>query len=240
MNRTELQTSDVNEQKIQEGANRLFQERRDKMARRGDKALSCLMVFQWVLGISLALILSPSTWQGAHASLHPHVMLAIFLGGFLSGVPILVARMCPGTAFTRHVMTVAQMLWSALLIHLTGGRIETHFHVFASLAFLSLYFDWSIYITATLVVALDHLVRGYFIPESVYGIANPEWWRFLEHAAWVVLEDVVLVFSCINGLNDMKSAAEQQAKIEVLTESEQMKSLAIEMAMNELRSKSSA
>jgi len=36
----------------------------------------------------------------------------------------------------------------------------------------------------------------------------------------------------------MKDAAAQQAKIEVLTESEQMKSLAIEMAMNELRSKS--
>ena len=36
---------------------------------------------------------------------------------------------------TRHVVAIAQMLMSALLIHLTGGRIETHFHVFGSLAF---------------------------------------------------------------------------------------------------------
>ena len=28
------------------------------------------------------------------------------------------------------------MLMSVLLIHLSGGRIETHFHIFGSLAFL--------------------------------------------------------------------------------------------------------
>lgn len=238
MSTTEPQVSDANQQKIRERADVLFQERHDKMARRGDKILSNLMIFQWFLGITLALILSPYTWQGTTHAIHPHVYLAIFLGGLLSVVPITVARLSPGTTLTRHVMAAAQMLWSALLIHLTGGRIETHFHVFVSLAFFSVYFDWSIYVTATIAVALDHLVRGALIPESVYGIANPEWWRFLEHAAWVVLEDVVLVLSCINGIQDMKGAAAQQAKIEVLTESEQMKSLAIEMAMNELRSKS--
>ncbi len=238
MNTVEPQVSDANQQKIRERTEVLFQERRDKMARRGDKILSMLMVFQWVLGIALALILSPHTWHGAARSIHPHVYLAIFLGGILSAVPVIVAKWSPGSSLTRHVMATAQMLWSAMLIHLTGGRIETHFHVFVSLAFFSLYFDWSIYVTATVVVAVDHLVRGALIPESVYGIVNPEWWRFLEHAAWVVLEDVVLVLSCINGIKDMKDTAAQQAKIEVLTESEQMKSLAIEMAMNELRSKS--
>jgi len=36
---------------------------------------------------------------------------------------------------------------SALLIHLSGGRIETHFHVFGSLAFLAFYLDWPVLIT---------------------------------------------------------------------------------------------
>ena len=35
------------------------------------------------------------------------------------------------------MIAAAQMLIGALLIHLTGGRIETHFHVFGSLAFLA-------------------------------------------------------------------------------------------------------
>jgi two-component system, NtrC family, sensor histidine kinase HydH len=238
MNSLETRFNDTEQKKVDERAEVLFQERRDKLLRRGDKVLSVLMIFQWVLGIGLAWVLSPYTWQGSISSIHPHIYLAIFLGGLLSGVPLFIARLKPGSPLSRHVMAIAQMLWSALLIHLTGGRIETHFHVFVSLAFFSLYFDGWIYLTATLVVAVDHLVRGYFVPESVYGIANPEWWRFLEHAAWVALEDIVLVLSCIHGIKDMKAAAEQQAQIEVLTESEHLKSLTIEMAMNELRSKS--
>ena len=45
---------------------------------------------------------------------------------------------------TRYTIATAQMLMSALLIHLTGGRIETHFHVFGSLAFLAFYRDWRV------------------------------------------------------------------------------------------------
>ena len=48
------------------------------------------------------------------------------------------------------------MLMGALLIHLTGGRIEAHFHIFGSLAFLAIYRDWRVLITASLVVVLDH------------------------------------------------------------------------------------
>src|SRR5207244_4581084 len=112
--------------------------------------------------------------------------------------------MWPGRVLTRHAIAVGQMLVSALFIHLTGGRIETHFHVFGSLAFLSFYRDWRILLTATIVVAADHLVRGLLWPESVYGILNPEWWRFLEHAFWVIFEDVVLVFACLRGVREMR------------------------------------
>ena len=64
-----------------------------------------------------------------------------------------------------------QVLFSALLIDVTGGRIETHFHVFVSLAFLSAYKDWTVLIPATVIVVLDHLLRGIYLPQSVYGVA---------------------------------------------------------------------
>lgn len=105
---------------------------------------------------------------------------------------------------------------SALLIHLTGGRIETHFHVFGSLAFLAFYRDWRVLVPATLTVSAEHLLRGLFWPESVYGVANPEWWRFLEHACWVVFEDVVLVMSCLVGVREMKDGARKRAEVEAL------------------------
>ncbi len=69
--------------------------------------------------------------------------------------------------------------------------------MFGSLAFLTVYRDWRVLITATLVVVADHVTRGLLWPDSVYGVANPEWWRVLEHAAWVVFEDVILVITCV-------------------------------------------
>ena len=56
-----------------------------------------------------------------------HVPLAIFLGGAIAVLPIFLTRLRPGWVVTRHVVAIAQCLMSALLIHLTGGRIEPRF-----------------------------------------------------------------------------------------------------------------
>src|SRR4029079_17873885 len=125
---------------------------------------------------------------------HPHVWAAFFLGGAVTAFPVFLALRRPGNAFTRHVIAVGQMLMSALLIHLTGGRIETHFHVFGSLAFLAFYRDPRVLITASAVVAADHFLRGVFWPQSVFGSAVVDNWRWLEHTGWVVFEDVFLFF----------------------------------------------
>ncbi len=101
---------------------------------------------------------------------------------------------------------------SSLLIHLTGGRIETHFHIFGSLAFLSFYRDWRVLVPATVIVALDHMLRGIFYPQSVFGVLTQENWRWLEHAGWVVFEDIFLVISCLRGQNEMREIAENRAK----------------------------
>ena len=107
------------------------------------------------------------------------------------------------------------MLMGALMIHLSGGRIEFHFHVFVSLAFLSLYRDWKVLITASAVVAVDHLLRGIYWPRSVYGILTSSPWRWLEHSAWVVFEDIVLIRACRQSCAQMRELAAHHAEIEV-------------------------
>src|ERR1051325_5838432 len=108
------------------------------------------------------------------------------------------------------------MLTSALLIHLTGGRIETHFHVFGSLAFLAFYRDWRVLLTATVVVALDHMARGLFWPQSVFGILTTSPWRWLEHAGWVVFEDTFLIISLRQSLRDMFEVTARRAHLETV------------------------
>jgi two-component system, NtrC family, sensor histidine kinase HydH len=182
--------------------------------RKTSRVFAILLGAQWLFGILLALVISPRSWAGLSSATHIHIYAAIFLGGAITSLPLYLTLTRPAALGTRLTVAVAQMLWSALLIHLTGGRIETHFHVFGSLAFLAFYRDWKVLLVATVVVASDHLLRGIFWPESVYGIANPAWWRFLEHAGWVVFEDIVLVFACLRGTDEMRSIARQRTELE--------------------------
>ncbi len=151
-----------------------------------------LLLAQWVVAIVLALCIAPFAWDGTNRTIHPHVYLAVILGGVLNALPLTLIVRRPGWLGTRYSIAVCQMLWSALLIHITGGRIETHFHVFGSLAFLAFYKEWRVLIPATVTVAADHYLRGLLWPQSVYGTLTPDTWRFLEHASWVVFEDIIL------------------------------------------------
>jgi signal transduction histidine kinase len=203
---------------------------------RTDRMFAVLMIAQWAFAIFLAFVISPYSWEGRIRSVNVHVFAAIFLGALLLSLPLGLVWKRPGWLGTRLVIGGAQILWSALLIHLTGGRIETHFHVFGSLAFLAFYRDWKVLVPATLVTAGDHLIRQIYWPESVYGVLAPEWWRFLEHAGWVVFEDIVLVAGCIVAVREMAKLATQRAEAELLSEKEQMKSLALDRALAELQS----
>lgn len=196
----------------------LFNEQRQNIIRHTSHLFSWLMIFQWFFAVVLALWLSPRTWTGMNSQIHPHVWFAIFLGGIITSLPVYMARKYPGDTLTRHTIAVGQMLMSGLLIHLTGGRIETHFHVFGSLAILAFYRDWRVLISASAVVYMDHLLRGFFWPQSVYGVLQASVWRSFEHAGWVLFEVVFLIISIRKSLSEMLLVAERQAKLEELNE----------------------
>jgi PAS domain S-box-containing protein len=122
----------------------------------------------------------------------------------------------PGEEATRHIMAIGQMLVSAMLIDLSGGRIETHFHVFGSLALLALYRDTRVLATATIVVYLDHLIYGHFWPESIYGVQSATGWRSLEQAGWVLFEVTFLVMAVRAGVKEMKELVGRQIGLEKL------------------------
>jgi PAS domain S-box-containing protein len=181
-----------------------------------DRLLRDLMAVQWMAGIGIVLWLSPRTWTGPQSRLYPHVLAAVFLGGVISALPIFLATTRPGQPLTRHAMAAGQMLMSALLTHLTGDRIETNFHVFGSLAFLSFYRDWRVLVTASAMVGLDHFARGVLWPESVYGMARAPVWRAFEHVGWVVFEEVFLLIAMRQSVHEMDKTASRQAALEAL------------------------
>jgi two-component system cell cycle sensor histidine kinase/response regulator CckA len=196
----------------------VLNEHRQLIYVRTDRMFAVLMTLQWVAGIAAAYWISPRTWIGADSHLHPHIWAAVLLGGAISSLPITLALMQPGRFSTRYIIAVGQMLMGALLIHLTGGRIETHFHVFGSLAFLAFYRDWRVLVPATLVVAADHFLRGLLWPQSVYGVLVASEWRWLEHAGWVFFEDTFLFIAIKYSVDEMRNIAERTVEIKSLNE----------------------
>jgi two-component system sensor histidine kinase/response regulator len=210
-----LQSSAVEaENPIQRRAAELCASRLDGQHRLADRIFLWLLLAQWAIAIVLAIVVSPAAWEGRHEGMQHPVQVAVILGGLINALPLALIFLRPGWVGTRYAVTVAQMLWSALFIHLTGGRLETHFHVFGSIAFLAFYRDWRLLPLATLTTALDHLLRGMLWPESLYGTLDPQWWRFIEHTGWVAFEAGVLTVSCLRGARLYQAVAEREARLE--------------------------
>ena len=200
--------------RVQSRAEELFNLHWHQIAARTDRLFVYLLLAQWLLCIATALWISPLTWIGSTSFVNMHVWMAIVAGGIVVSLPVMLGVYQPGAVKTRISVGIAQVLISSLLIHLTGGRIETHFHIFGSLALLAFYRDWRVLVTASVVVAVDHFVRGMYLPRSVFGVVNPSSWRWLEHSSWVIVEDVFLVQSCYYSLREMRGLAERQASLE--------------------------
>jgi hypothetical protein len=220
-----------------ERATSLFAKELVAQRTRLERMFLALFAVQWLAAVVVALVYSPTGWADKANAPGGYLTLAIVGGGLLTLIPALLVRFQPGTALSRHAIAIVQILWSSMFIHLSGGRIETHFHIFGSLAWLAFFLDWKVLVTATVMVALDHLLRGLVVPESVYGIMHAGHWRFVEHALWVAFEDVILVITCRNGLRSIAEVAGRQAKLEEMSENQ---TIAIEMAIAEMQAATTA
>lgn len=198
-------------QEISKNTEHYYQEFQLANYKRTDRFFAFLMPLQWIGGIIATLFISPLSWNGTESHTHMHVWAAIFLGGAISLLPTFLALYRPGATSTRQVITVGQMLTSALLVHLSGGRVETHFHIFGSLAMLAFYRDEKIFPTATAITTIDHFVRGYLFPFSIFGVAYASPWRSVEHASWVIFEVSFLWWSCRASNRDVRQVAAHRA-----------------------------
>jgi two-component system, sensor histidine kinase and response regulator len=208
----------IPDQAAERRADVLLTEMNEAGYRRTDRLFAGLTILQWIGAIVAALILSPRSWNGSASHVHIHVWAAIFVGGAISALPVTLALFRSGETITRHVIAISQMLMSALLIHVTGGRIETHFEIFGALAFLAFYRDWKVLVSASIVIAIHHMLFGLYLPEQIYGVAAVEPWRWLEHAGWVVFEDIFLIVSIRQTLDLMRQSASNQADLETVNE----------------------
>ncbi len=166
-----------------------------------------LLLFEWLAAVVVAVQLH----QPGATSVQAHVWTAVVVGALLAGLPTAAVHFGSSRAATRHIVAACQVAFSGLFIHLTGGHAETHFHIFASLAFLAFYRDPWVLLTATAVALADTLLVGVYMPLSVFGTPRPRFWLLFEHSFWALFEDFFLVI----GMRTLEKANHEAAKDKV-------------------------
>lgn len=153
--------------------------------------------------------------EGSYLQRHRLVMVVVWLQlplllvvGLMRGYPIahIGLDLLPMTAFAamaaatasrvaRTMLAAASLLSaSGALIHLSGGAIEAHLHVYISLVLVALYIDWRPYAAAVVAVLVHHIGIGLAAPETVFSHAagqnRPFLWALI-HAGFVVAESLI-------------------------------------------------
>ena len=87
------------------------------------------------------------------------------------------------------IAAVGLVASSAVLVHVSGGLVEMHFHFFVVVAIVTLYQDWAVFLSAILFVLAHHGIVGTMYPHAVYNHSsawnNPWQWAAL-HAGFVL------------------------------------------------------
>ena len=79
-----------------------------------------------------------------------------------------------GRRFRSCLATAGAMASSAVLVQLTGGLIEAHFHFFVMLSVITIYQDWLTFLLAAGFAAVEHAVVGVLAPEAVYAHSDAQ------------------------------------------------------------------
>ena len=143
---------------------------------------TCLLVILFIESIALA-------------TLHDTYLEAFIIGLPALLIPLWMFKQAPSSALTRHTTALAIIIFACLHIHQTNGLIEVHFEIFILMAFLIVFSDWKVFVTAVTLVIVHH-ISFYFLQSSDAGVyvftpGNLIFTTILIHAVYAIAEGIV-------------------------------------------------
>ena len=145
-------------------------------------------------------LLPEDVWRRRHRTLtfilRAHV-LGVFVFALIRGYSLshaavdtgpillfaLLATISERRGFSSAMAACGLVMSSAVLVHLSGGVIEMHFHFFVMVGLLTLYQDWLPFLLAVGFVIAHHAFVGTAHPRDVYNhpaaVQNPVKWALI-------------------------------------------------------------
>lgn len=186
---------------------------------KADKIIFILLLIHWVVVSSLS-ALSFNT----------------YLFGFINGLLITIIATITyyfykGTLLSRLIFATLLMVYSMILIQQHFGRIEMHFHIFVTIAMLTLYKDYRPAVMAGTVIALYHIIANVLQSNHIEIFDMPiyifnygcGWDIVLLHAFFVIIEVSAISFFIIISKKRFISVVKTKFQLEELSAKQDFK-----------------
>src|SRR6266545_2280819 len=148
-----------------------------------------ILVVLWLHALAIAAF---SRWTGNS------VAHSLFEGGVIAAAALLATFPLRPRTLQASAAAFGLIAASAILVHLSGGYIEFHFHFFVMVGLMALYQEWAPFLVAIGFVLLHHGVVGVLDPSAVYNhpaaIAHPWQWAAI-HAGFIAAMSVVTLIT---------------------------------------------
>ena len=166
-----------------------------------------IMVLLWLHVLGLAIFGTLAGYDVLH-SLADAGLVA--LGAIPAGAAHLGRRIRTASAALGLLMA------SAVLVHLTNGLTEAHFHFFVMLAVIAIYHDWLPFLLGIGFVVLEHGTMGLLVPHEVFD--HQDAWD--EPWKWALIHGVFVLGLCAAHIVQWRFAERTQAERRSATETQ--------------------
>ena len=160
-------------------------------------------------------------------SFNTGMLFALVTALTICSLPLFLTFFTESSRLTAIAHGVAMMFFSGLIIHLSKGMIEAHFHIFVALAVMIVFANPLVILAAAGTIAIHHVGFFFLFPASVFNY-QASFAILIIHAAFVVLQTL----PCMWISQKFKSyIVEQGVVINQITEIYKTMNLSIEQLM---------
>ncbi|HZA77595.1 MAG TPA: ATP-binding protein [Acidimicrobiales bacterium] len=139
----------------------------------------------WILGLHIPALFAFGVWQGYGVS---HSALEIAT----PSACLVLARLARNRRLAAFFVTAGLVFCSSVLVHLSGGTIEAHFHFFILIGLIALYQDWVPFLWNVMFTVLSHGLGSSIAADLMFNhdaAQNRPW-------SWSVIHGVAVLAAC--------------------------------------------
>ncbi len=155
----------------------------------------------WVLGLHVPALIVLGVWQGYPLG---HLLLEMTVPASC----VVFGRMARNRRLAGFFITAGLVFCSVVLVHLSGGAIEAHFHFFILIGLIALYQDWIPFLWNVLFTVLSHGLGTVINAKLIFGhtaAQNRPW-------TWALIHGVAVLAACVGEIIFWKHTEREQER----------------------------